>query len=107
MPAGRDHGLRQRPPSAGRQAATEGGAMDGEERGVDMGTTIKLDRERIRELFDLRRRGGGLFAAYTGDPYPALHRLRETGPVHPGIVHELIGFDGPAGFHGLPEPDRE
>jgi cytochrome P450 len=68
--------------------------------------TIKLDRERIRELFDLRRRGGGSFGAYTDDPYPALHRLRETGPVHEGTVHELIGFDGPAMFHGLPEPGR-
>jgi cytochrome P450 len=71
-----------------------------------VGATIKLDRERIRDLFDLRRRGGGSFGAYVDDPYPALHRLRETGPVHEGIVHELIGFDGPASFHGLPEPDR-
>ncbi len=71
-----------------------------------MAATIKLDRERIRELFDLRRRGGGSFGAYTGDPNPALHRLRETGPVHEGTVHQLIGFDGPAMFHGLPEPGR-
>ncbi|HZQ58206.1 MAG TPA: cytochrome P450 [Acidimicrobiales bacterium] len=71
-----------------------------------MSAAIKLDRDRIRELFDLRRRGGGSFGAYTDDPYPALHRLRETGPVHEGTVHGLIGFDGPAFFHGLPEPDR-
>jgi cytochrome P450 len=71
-----------------------------------MGTTIKLDRERIRELFDLRRRGGGAFGAYTDDPNPALHRLRASGPVHEGTVHELIGHDGPAFFHGLPEPER-
>lgn len=71
-----------------------------------MSGTIKLDRERIRDLFDLRRRGGGSYGAYTGDPYPAWHRLRETGPVHEGIVHELTGFEGPAFFHGLPEPER-
>lgn len=71
-----------------------------------MSAAIELDRERIRELFDLRRRGGGTYGAYTDDPYPALHRLRETGPVHEGTVHELIGFDGPAGFHGVPDPDR-
>jgi cytochrome P450 len=67
---------------------------------------IKLDRDRIRDLFDLRRRGGGSFGAYADDPYPALHRLRETGPVHEGTVHELVGFEGPASFHGLPEPGR-
>ncbi len=67
--------------------------------------TIKLDRERIRELFDLRRRGGGSYGLYQDDPYPAWHRLRETGPVHEGVVHELIGFEGPASFHGLPHPE--
>jgi cytochrome P450 len=74
------------------------------------GTTVslssQLDRDRIRELFDLRRRGGGAYGGYTGDPYPQLHRLRETGPVHPGTVHQLLGYDGPATFQGLPEPDR-
>jgi cytochrome P450 len=68
--------------------------------------SIKLDRERIRDLFDLRRRGGGAFGAYVDDPNPALHRLRETGPVHAGTVHELIGFEGPAFFHGVPDPGR-
>ncbi len=71
-----------------------------------MSAAMELDRERIRELFDLRRRGGGAYGVYTDDPYPALHRLRERGPVHEGTVHELIGFDGPARFHGLPEPGR-
>ncbi len=69
------------------------------------GQTLKLDKERIRNLFDLRRRGegGGVFE---DDPYPGWHRLRETGPVHPGIVHELTGFEGHAVFQGLPYPDR-
>jgi cytochrome P450 len=71
-----------------------------------MSSAINLDRDRIRNLFDLRRRGGGSFGAYTDDPYPALRRLRETGPAHEGTVHELIGFDGPASFHGVPDPGR-
>lgn len=69
-------------------------------------TALQLDRERIRDLFDLRRRSGGEFGGYVEDPYPALHRLRETGPVHEGIVHELLGHDGPAIFQGLPHPER-
>ncbi len=65
-----------------------------------------LDPARIRRLFDLRSnvyatRGG----AFEDDPYPAFHRLRETGPVHEGIVGPLIGYDGPAFFQGLPYPD--
>jgi cytochrome P450 len=65
-----------------------------------------LDPARIRRLFDLRSnvyatRGG----AFDEDPYPAFHRLRETGPVHEGIVGPLIGYDGPAFFQGLPYPD--
>ncbi len=64
-----------------------------------------LDKARIRDLFDLRRReaGGGV---YEGDPYPEFHRLRDSGPVHPGVVHELVGFEGDAVFQGLPFPDR-
>jgi cytochrome P450 len=66
-----------------------------------------LDRSRLRELFDLRSnvyatRGG----AFDGDPYPEFHRLRETGPVHEGIVGELVGYHGEAFFQGLPYPDR-
>ena len=65
-----------------------------------------LDPERIQQLFDLRSsvyasRGG----AFDEDPYPAFDRLRESGPVHEGIVGPLIGFDGPAFFQGLPYPD--
>jgi cytochrome P450 len=75
--------------------ATNGGAV---------GT---LDRARIRELFDLRVSFNALFGGtYDQDPYPIWHRLREQAPVHAGIVHELTGFDAPAFFHGLPEPDR-
>ena len=67
----------------------------------------QLDPARIRALFDLRssynaHSGGG----YEDDPHPAFHRLRETGPVHKGTVHELIGYAGPAAFHGLPFPER-
>jgi cytochrome P450 len=66
-----------------------------------------LDRDRLRELFDLRKSYNAHFGgAYADDPYPVWHRLREAAPVHAGIVHELTGFDAPAFFHGLPEPDR-
>ena len=68
--------------------------------------SLSLDRERIRELFDLRRRGGGTHALYDDDPNPSYHRLREEGPVVEGTMHELLGYDGPATFQGLPEPDR-
>jgi cytochrome P450 len=75
-----------------------------------MAASLQLDRERIRELFDLRRRGDVRGEAetylYTDDPYPTLERLRETGPVHEGTVHDLLGFHHPAFFQGLPEPDR-
>ncbi len=70
-------------------------------------STPTLDRERVRELFDLRSAyiaeiGGG----YSDDPYPAWHRLREEGPVHEGTVHELTGVTDALLFHGLPYPDR-
>jgi cytochrome P450 len=69
-------------------------------------SALNLDRERIRELFDLRRIGtadGKPRVTYEEDPHPAFHRLRETGPVQVGIPHELIGFDHPATFHGIPD----
>jgi len=66
-----------------------------------------LDRGRLRELFDLRSsynvHSGG---DYGDDPYPLWHELRERAPVHPGTVHELTGYQGPAVFQGLPFPDR-
>lgn len=66
-----------------------------------------LDRERIKELFDLRASmlsfaGGDL----EGDPHPAWAELRETGPVHAGVLHELSGIDRELFWHGVPEPDR-
>jgi cytochrome P450 len=70
------------------------------------GDILKLDRARIRDLFDLRRRGEGGAAVYEPDPYPAFHRLRETGPVHAGTVHELLDYETDMVFEGLPEPDR-
>jgi cytochrome P450 len=70
-------------------------------------TTPTLDRERLRELFDLR----SSYNEYTGgnyhdDPYPIWHQLREQGPVLPGTLHELTGCTTPYFFHGLPYPDR-
>jgi cytochrome P450 len=66
-----------------------------------------LDRDRLRELFDLRtafnvRNGGD----YEDDPYPRWRQLREDAPVHHGTVHELTGYLKPATFQGLPESDR-
>jgi len=66
-----------------------------------------LDRERVRELYDLRRSyTGSRSGMYEGDPYPIWHRLRDEAPVHPGTLHELTGFDGPAMYHALPYEDR-
>jgi cytochrome P450 len=71
---------------------------------ADAGT---LDRQRIRELFDLRASYNAHYGGtYDEDPYPMWHRLREQAPVHAGVVHELTGYDAPAFFHGLPEPER-
>jgi len=66
-----------------------------------------LDRDRIRTLFDLRAetyasRGG----SFDVDPYPTFHRLRESGPVHPGVPHEELGWTGEVFFEGLPYPNR-
>ena len=66
---------------------------------------IRLDPARIRELFDLRR-NTLLSGSYEEDPYPAWHRLRESGPLHEGTPGRLIGFDGPELFFALPEPER-
>lgn len=66
-----------------------------------------LDVERVRALFDLRANYNALFGgSYEDDPYSIWADLREQAPVHPGVVHELTGFEGPAFFHGLPYPDR-
>lgn len=70
-------------------------------------TTASLDRNRMRELFDLQgsfnELTGGLYAE---DPYPIWRRLRSEKPVHQGTVHELTGVPGPLHFQGLPYPDR-
>jgi cytochrome P450 len=67
-----------------------------------------LDRNRLRELFDLRSSynvtSGGDF---TTDPYPIWKRLREQSAVHEGTPHALTGYPGEAMFHGLPYPDRK
>jgi cytochrome P450 len=74
-----------------------------------MSGTRLLDRDRVRELFDLR---GGSFAftggGFEGDPYPSWAQLRASGPVHEGTVHGLTeGFEGDAYFHGLVEPNDQ
>ncbi|MEU4650191.1 cytochrome P450 [Nocardia fluminea] len=73
-----------------------------------MSPATALNRDRVRELFDLR----GAYLAQTGgdyddDPYPVWHRLRAQAEIHPGTVHELTGYPGQALFSGLPHPDRE
>ncbi|BBX04891.1 cytochrome [Mycolicibacterium moriokaense] len=70
-------------------------------------TSPTLDRQRIRELFDLRSSFNEYIGGrYHDDPYPIWHRLREQGPVLPGILHELTGVPGTLYWHGLPNPDR-
>ncbi len=65
-----------------------------------------LDRDRIRELFDLRKHAGTYSGGdYTDDPYPRWDEIRQTGPIHPGTVHELTGYTGKAFFQGLPFPE--
>ncbi len=66
-----------------------------------------LDRDRIRDLFDLRKNAGIVSGGdYTEDPYPVWRELRSRAAVHPGTVHELTGCAGEPSFHGLPFPDR-
>lgn len=70
-------------------------------------TTPTLDRDRLRELFDLRSSFNELMGgAYRDDPYPVWHELRERGAVLPGVLHELTGCTEPMFWHGLPYPDR-
>ena len=69
---------------------------------------VLLDRERIKELFDLR----SSLVSFTGgdrtaDPYPAWRALRESGPVHAGTVHNLSGIEDDLFWHGLTEPGGE
>ena len=72
-----------------------------------MSSATALDRDRLRQLFDLRSSYNVLSGGdHTDDPYPVWHALREQAPVHEGTVHELTGYPGDAMFHGLPYPDR-
>jgi len=69
--------------------------------------TSLLDEARLHQLFDLRSpvyasRGG----TFDVDPYPAFHRLRQSGPVHEGVVGPLVGYTGDGFFQGLPFPER-
>jgi cytochrome P450 len=71
------------------------------------GAVRRLDKERVRQLYDLtgsvyETRGG----AFEVDPYPRFAELRESGPVHEGVAGDLVGFHGEAVFEGLPFPDR-
>ena len=66
-----------------------------------------LDRDRVRELFDLRNPNNVIAGGdYVDDPYPVWKELRDAAAVHPGTVHELTGYQGSPMFHGLPFPDR-
>ncbi len=74
---------------------------------IAVGDYDALDGARLGKLFDLTSavyatRGG----AFATDPYPAFARLRESGPVHEGIVGPLVGFTGEGFFQGLPYPNR-
>ena len=66
-----------------------------------------LDIERVRQLFELEgsylESSGG---AYRDDPNIKWHELRDSGPVHPGTVHDLSELGRPATFHGLPEEGK-
>lgn len=66
-----------------------------------MSDAVLLDRERIKELFDLRSSvvlftGGDL----SEDPYPRWKALRESGPVHRGTLHGLSGIEADLMWHG-------
>ncbi len=66
-----------------------------------------LNRTRLRDLFDLRNEANAdTVGEYVGDPYPRWRELREEAPVHPGTLHQLTGYAGPAAFQGLPYEDR-
>ena len=70
-------------------------------------TTTTLDRDRLRELFDLRSSFNEFVGGrYSDDPYPIWHRLRDRGAVLPGTLHGLTGLSADLYWHGLPHPDR-
>jgi cytochrome P450 len=52
------------------------------------------DDPTFRELFDgVTGDGGRSGGGVIDDPYPAFHRIRESGAVHAGSVPELMGLD--------------
>jgi cytochrome P450 len=68
---------------------------------------VALDRDRIRELFDLRSSFNAFMGGqFNDDPYPVWARLREQAAVHEGTVHALSGATTDMFFQGLPEPGR-
>ncbi|MCK9894527.1 cytochrome P450 [Frankia sp. AgB32] len=72
-----------------------------------MTTLQALNRDRLKELFDLRSSYNSLMGGdFQTDPYPLWARLRAEAPVHDGTVHKLSGYPGEAFFQGLPFPDQ-
>jgi cytochrome P450 len=67
----------------------------------------KLDRARLRQVFDLRSEVHlGSVTPHRVDPYARWHELRQEATVHAGVYHELLGYRGPVMFQGLPFEDR-
>ena len=70
-------------------------------------TTPTLDRDRLRELFDLRSSYNELIGGrFTDDPYPDLAPAARAGARPPGVLHELTGLLATRCSSGLPYPDR-
>jgi len=66
----------------------------------------KLDRDRLRELFDLRSNSNAFAGGdYADDPNLAWNQLRAAAPVHEGTLHALTGVEDDLMFHGLPYPE--
>lgn len=74
---------------------------------ADLSALASLDRERLREVFDLRNAvNARTVGDYRDDPYPLWHELRGQGTIHPGTLHDLTGYHQPINFQGLPFEDR-
>ncbi len=66
-------------------------------------SALRKDDPRIRQLFDVEAEtlhGGSMLI---DDPFPAINRLRNEGPVHKGSIAKLIGYPENAFRHHLPE----
>ena len=69
----------------GRQHHRGGAARRRRVRRDELTRRPTLDRDRLRELFDLRSHFNVLMGGdYRDDPYPIWHHLRERGPGSPG-----------------------